>query len=158
MRQERIAIPKDRSKWRQLAHSIPKSPDAWWLKGTSRVNDCNCITQKDTQPSQTSSEGYIFLLLFATVMFLYIWGKTILDQTRLSTNVYGTPQSISEPLALGNFFWPHVFVLHDLFSQSEEIISCVRKKKIREVSWRRVVRSSVVLYPSTYSRTQFQSS
>ena len=57
---EWIAIAKDRSKWRQLTHAIPKSPDAWWLKDTSRVNDYNCITQKNTQPSQTCSEGYIF--------------------------------------------------------------------------------------------------
>ena len=35
----------------------------------------NCITQKDTQPSQTCSEGYIFLLLFATVVFLCIVGE-----------------------------------------------------------------------------------
>jgi len=39
-----IAIAKDKSKWRQLTHSIPKPPDALWLKGTSRVNDYNCIT------------------------------------------------------------------------------------------------------------------
>ena len=72
---EWIAIAKDRSKWRQLTHSIPKPPDALWLKDTSRVNDYNCITQKDTQPSQTCSEGYIFLLLFATVVFLCIFGE-----------------------------------------------------------------------------------
>jgi len=36
---EWIAIAKDRSKWRQLTHSIPKLPDACWLKDTSRVND-----------------------------------------------------------------------------------------------------------------------
>ena len=51
----------------------PKLPDALWLKDTSRVNDYNCITQKDTQPSQTCSEGYIFLLLYATVVFLCIF-------------------------------------------------------------------------------------
>ena len=28
-----------RPKWRQQAHSNPKSPDTWWLKDTSRVND-----------------------------------------------------------------------------------------------------------------------
>ena len=71
---ERIIIAKDRSKWKQLTHSIPKPPDAGWLKNTSRVNDYNCITQKDTQPSQTCSEGYIFRLLFATVVFLCILG------------------------------------------------------------------------------------
>jgi len=76
---EWIAIAKDRSKWRQLTHSIPKPPDAWRLKGTSRGNDYNCITQKDTQPSQTCSEGYIFLLLFATVVFLCIFGEYCLD-------------------------------------------------------------------------------
>ena len=57
---EWIDIAKDRSKWRQLAHSIPKPPDARRLKGTSRENNYNFITQKDTQPSQTCSEGYIF--------------------------------------------------------------------------------------------------
>jgi len=45
------------------------------LKDTSRVNDYNCIAQKDTQPSQTCSKGYIFLLLYATVVFLYIFGE-----------------------------------------------------------------------------------
>jgi len=45
---EWIAIAKDRSKWRQLTHPIPKLPDAWRLKDTSRENDYNCITQKDT--------------------------------------------------------------------------------------------------------------
>jgi hypothetical protein len=48
-------------------------------KDTSRVNDYNYnyITQKqkDTQPSQTCSEGYIFLLLYATVAFLCILGE-----------------------------------------------------------------------------------
>ena len=42
---EWIAIAKDRSKWRQLTHSIPEPPDAWRLKGTSRENDYNCVTQ-----------------------------------------------------------------------------------------------------------------
>jgi len=72
---ERIAIAKDRSKWRQLAHSIPKPPDAWRLKDTSRETEYNFISQKDTQPSQTCSEGYIFLLLYATVVFLCILGS-----------------------------------------------------------------------------------
>ena len=45
------------------------------LKDTSRENDYNCITQKDTQPSQTCSGVYIFLLLFATVVFLCILGS-----------------------------------------------------------------------------------
>ena len=72
---EWIAIAMDRSKWRQLTHSIPKPTDAWRLKDTLRENDYNFITQKDTQPSQTCSEGYIFLLLFATVMFLCIFGE-----------------------------------------------------------------------------------
>jgi hypothetical protein len=45
------------------------------LKDTSRVNDYNCIAQKDTQPSQTCSEGYIFLLLYATVVFLFFGGE-----------------------------------------------------------------------------------
>jgi len=48
-----IAIAKDSSKWRQLTQSISKLPDAWWLKGSSRVNDYSCIKQKDTQPGQT---------------------------------------------------------------------------------------------------------
>ena len=73
---EWIAIAKDRSKWRQLTHAIPKPPDAGWrAKDTSRVNDYNIITQKDTQPSQTCSGGYIFLLLYATVVFLCIFGE-----------------------------------------------------------------------------------
>jgi len=76
---EWIAIAKDRSKWRQLTHSIPKPLDAWWLKDTSRVNDYNCITPMGTQPSQTCSEGYIFLLLYAKVVFLCIFGKYELD-------------------------------------------------------------------------------
>jgi hypothetical protein len=45
------------------------------VQDTSRENDYNCITQKDTQPSQTCSEGYICLLLFATVAFLCISGS-----------------------------------------------------------------------------------
>jgi hypothetical protein len=32
-----------------------------------------------TQPSQTCSEGYIFLLLYAKVVFLCIFGKYELD-------------------------------------------------------------------------------
>ena len=51
-----IAIAKDRPKWRQQAHSIPKPPGTLWLKGTSRVNDYNCLTQKDTQPNQACSD------------------------------------------------------------------------------------------------------
>ena len=42
---------------------------------TSTVNDYNCITQKDTQLSQTFSEGHIFLLLYATVASLCILGS-----------------------------------------------------------------------------------
>ena len=38
---EWIAVAKDRSKWRQLTHSIPKPPDAWRLKDTSGENDYN---------------------------------------------------------------------------------------------------------------------
>ena len=33
----------------------------------------------DTQPSQTCSEDYIFLLLYATVVFLCIFGEYYLD-------------------------------------------------------------------------------
>jgi len=44
-------------------------------EGHLESNDYNCITQKDTQPSQTCSEGYIFLLLYATVVFLCIFGE-----------------------------------------------------------------------------------
>ena len=72
--EEWIAIAKDRSTWKQLTHSFPKPPDARWLKDTSRVMDYNCITQKDIQPSQICSESYIFLLLYARVVFLCIFG------------------------------------------------------------------------------------
>jgi hypothetical protein len=34
------------------------------------------------QPSQTSSEGYIFLLLYAKAVFLCIW-KVLINSTRL---------------------------------------------------------------------------
>jgi hypothetical protein len=38
----------------------------------------------DTQPCRTCSEGYIFLLLYATVVFLCIWGVlTRLDKPSL---------------------------------------------------------------------------
>ena len=41
----------------------------------SKVNDYNCITQKDTQPSETSPEGYIFMLLLIchSGVSLYFW-------------------------------------------------------------------------------------
>jgi len=42
------------------------------FKGST--DEYNCITQRDTQPSQTCSEGSIFLLLYATVVFLWIRG------------------------------------------------------------------------------------
>jgi len=45
------------------------SKTSWWLKGTLRVNYYNYITHKDTQPSRACSGGYIFLLLYATVVF-----------------------------------------------------------------------------------------
>ena len=66
---EWIAIAKDSSKWGLLTQSISKPPNAWWLN-TSRVNDYNCFLQKDTQVSQTCSEGYTFLLLYVTMVFL----------------------------------------------------------------------------------------
>ena len=77
--------------WLTQAHSIPRPPDAWWLKDTSRVSDYNCITQKDTKPSQTCSEGYIFLVLFATVVFLCIWRVVTrrLQTSRLDTRLLG---------------------------------------------------------------------
>ena len=72
---EWITIAKDRSKWRQLTHSIPKPPDAWRLKDTSRVNDYNCITQKDTQPSQTCSERLHFSVAIChSGVSVYFWG------------------------------------------------------------------------------------
>ena len=43
-------------------------------KGTTRVNYCNCFMQKGTQPNQTCSEGYTFLFLYVTGVFLCIWG------------------------------------------------------------------------------------
>jgi hypothetical protein len=43
------------------------------VETASRVNDRNCITQKDTQSSRACSEGYIFLLLYAKVVFLCIF-------------------------------------------------------------------------------------
>ena len=74
---EWIAIAKDRSKWRQLTHSIPKPPNALWLKDTSRVNDYNCITQKDTQPSQTCScsGGFIFCFFMSEWCFFVFLGS-----------------------------------------------------------------------------------
>jgi len=43
-------------------------------KDTTRVNDYNCFMQKDTQPSQTCSEGCTFLFLYVNGVFLCIWG------------------------------------------------------------------------------------
>jgi len=57
----------------------PKPPGAWWLKGTSGVNDYNyCYKLKGTQPGQTCSDGYtfFFLLLHVTGVFLCtVFGK-----------------------------------------------------------------------------------
>ena len=48
---EWIAIAKGRSKWRQLTHSIPKPPDAWLLRDTSRENDYITIALRKRTPS-----------------------------------------------------------------------------------------------------------
>ena len=71
---EWIAIAKDRSKLRQLAHSFPKPSD-----------DYNCITQKDSEPSQTCSEGHIFCCYIphgcasVTAVYLpfFVFGKVL---------------------------------------------------------------------------------
>jgi len=47
---EWIAIAKDRSKWKQLTHSIPKPPDAWWLKDTSRVTITIALRKRTLSP------------------------------------------------------------------------------------------------------------
>jgi len=41
----RIAIAKDRPKWRQQTHFKPKPPDAWWLMGKLRVYGHKCVMQ-----------------------------------------------------------------------------------------------------------------
>jgi hypothetical protein len=51
----------------------PLMPDGWRAR-TSRENDYNCITQKDTQPSQTCSEGYIFCCYLPQWCFFVFWG------------------------------------------------------------------------------------
>ena len=62
---EWFAIAKDRPKW---------SPNAWWLKDTTRVNYYNCVMQKGTQPNQTCSEDYTFLLLYVAGVF-FVFGE-----------------------------------------------------------------------------------
>ena len=45
--------------WRQQTHSEPKPSNARWLMDNLRVYGHNCFREKkkDTQPSQTCSEG-----------------------------------------------------------------------------------------------------
>ena len=82
--EEWIAIAKDRPKWRQQTHSKPKPPDGSWLMDNLGVYCWKlgapyaqlvfwlyknqlpayivtiALCKKDTQPSQTCSEGYSF--------------------------------------------------------------------------------------------------
>ena len=59
------AIAEDRSDWRLRTHSRPMPPSK---NGSCRVHgskDQHCITQKDTQPSQTCSGEFIKTQLYA---------------------------------------------------------------------------------------------
>jgi len=60
------AAQKHRKYLHKQTNLFPKPPYAWWLKDTSARSIGFCITQKDTQPIETCSEDYIFLLLYVT--------------------------------------------------------------------------------------------
>ena len=77
-----FTIAKDRPKWRQQTHSKPKPPDARWLMGNLRVNGNNFFMQKDTQPSQTCSEGHtspVTVLYRCVSLYLRSTNQTRLD-------------------------------------------------------------------------------
>jgi len=68
---EWFAIAKDRPKWRQQGHSKLKSPDASWLKDTSRVNNYNCFKQQDIRLNQTCFGAYTF----SVAICLFVFGE-----------------------------------------------------------------------------------
>ena len=78
---EWIANAKGRSKWRQLAHPIPKPPDAEWLNETSRVNDFNFITQKDTHSVRLILKVTFFCCYMPQWVFFVFLGS--INRTRL---------------------------------------------------------------------------
>ena len=53
------AIAEDRSEWRSRTYSKPMPPSENWSYGVHESKDEYCIAQKDTQPSQTCSGGFI---------------------------------------------------------------------------------------------------
>ena len=69
------AIAEARSVRRSQTYSRPMPPSENCPCRVHESKDEHCITQMDTQPSQTCSKGYIFLLLYATVEFLCIFGE-----------------------------------------------------------------------------------
>ena len=72
---EWIAIAKDRSKWRQLTRSIPKPPDAWRLEDTSREMITIALRKRTLSPVRLVLKVTFFVLLFATVVYLCIFGS-----------------------------------------------------------------------------------
>jgi len=53
------AIAEDRSEWRSRTYSRPTPPSENWSYRVHESKDVHCISQKDTQPSQTCSGGFI---------------------------------------------------------------------------------------------------
>ena len=92
---ERIIIAKDRSKWKQLTHSIPKPPDAGWLKNTSRVNHYNFFLQK----RQSAHSG----LFYTSAVRRRGIGVSLLSPLRPVFGNGGPPGPLSKPNVFRSF-------------------------------------------------------
>ena len=70
-----IAIAEDRSEWRSRTFTKPMPPSENWSYRIRGSKDEHCITQKDTQPSQTCSRGFIKTQLYATCCYFFAIGE-----------------------------------------------------------------------------------
>ena len=65
------AIAEDRPEWRSRAYSRPMPPSENWSCRVRDSKDEHCITQQDTQPSQTCSGGFIIAQLFFAICWCF---------------------------------------------------------------------------------------
>ena len=69
------AVAEDRSEWRSRTYSKPLPPSENSSYRVHESKDEHCITQKDTQPRQTCSGGFIKTQLYAICCCFFAIGE-----------------------------------------------------------------------------------
>jgi hypothetical protein len=72
------AIAENRSEWRSRMYSKPMPPSENWSYRVQKSKGEHFISQKDTQPSQTCSGGFVNLQLFANCWCFFLQLRSII--------------------------------------------------------------------------------